>query len=97
MKCVYVCSPIRGDIPFNISRLNKYAEYIAKNGKAPVLPFIRGRDCNSLIFACDEMWVFGDYQTPEMKREIDLAKSINIEVKYIKNSEVDKFEHEKDY
>lgn len=97
MRCVYVCSPVRGDIPYNISRLNKYAEYVAKNGKTPILPFIRGISCNSLIFASDELWVFGSYKTKEMLREINLAKSINLEVKYIKDSEVFEDEQEKDY
>jgi hypothetical protein len=97
MRCVYICSPVRGDIPYNISRLNKYAEYVAKNGKTPILPFIRGISCNSLIFASDELWVFGSYKTKEMLREINLAKSINLEVKYIKDSEVFEDEQEKDY
>lgn len=97
MRCVYVCSPVRGDIPYNISRLNKYAEYVAKNGKTPILPFVRGKSCNSLIFASDELWVFGSYKTKEMLREINLAKSINLEVKYIKDSEVFEDEQEKDY
>ena len=97
MRCVYVCSPVRGDIPYNISRLNKYAEYVAKNGKTPILPFVRGLSCNSLIFASDELWVFGSYKTKEMLREINLAKSINLEVKYIKDSEVFEDEQEKDY
>lgn len=97
MRCVYVCSPVRGDIPYNISRLNKYAEYVAKNGKTPILPFVRGISCNSLIFASDELWVFGSYKTKEMLREINLAKSINLEVKYIKDSEVFEDEQEKDY
>jgi hypothetical protein len=97
MRCVYICSPVRGDIPYNISRLNKYAEYVAKNGKTPILPFVRGISCNSLIFASDELWVFGSYKTKEMLREINLAKSINLEVKYIKDSEVFEDEQEKDY
>lgn len=97
MRCVYVCSPVRGDIPYNISRLNKYAEYVAENGKTPILPFVRGISCNSLIFASDELWVFGSYKTKEMLREINLAKSINLEVKYIKDSEVFEDEQEKDY
>lgn len=97
MRCVYVCSPVRGDIPYNISKLNKYAEYVAKNGKTPILPFVRGISCNSLIFASDELWVFGSYKTKEMLREINLAKSINLEVKYIKDSEVFEDEQEKDY
>lgn len=97
MRCVYVCSPVRCDIPYNISKLNKYAEYVAKNGKTPILPFVRGISCNSLIFASDELWVFGSYKTKEMLREINLAKSINLEVKYIKDSEVFEDEQEKDY
>jgi hypothetical protein len=88
---------VRCDIPYNISKLNKYAEYVAKNGKTPILPFVRGISCNSLIFASDELWVFGSYKTKEMLREINLAKSINLEVKYIKDSEVFEDEQEKDY
>lgn len=87
MRCVYVCSPIRGNVPENREKLNKYAEYVIKNGKAPVLPFLCGKECNSLIFVSDELWVFGNNPTQEMLREINLAKSINLEIKYIKDLE----------
>ena len=92
MRYVYVCSAIRGIIPENISKLKVYTDYIMKNGKAPVLPFLHGKSCNPLIFASDEVWVFGDYHNDEMIREINLAKSINLKVKYIKDSEVFKVE-----
>ena len=92
MRCVYICSAIRGNIPENTSKLHAYAEYVVRNGKAPVLPFLRGKDCNPLIFASDEVWVFGDYLNDEMIREIKIEKSINLKVKYIKDSEVFKVE-----
>ena len=92
MRCVYVCSAIRGKIPENSSKLTSYAEYVVENGKIPVLPFLHGKDCNSLIFMCDELWVFGDNHTDEMIREINLAKSINLKIKLIKDSEVNKIE-----
>ena len=92
MRYVYVCSAIRGIITENISRLKAYTDYILKNGKAPVLPFSHEKGCNSLVFICDELWVFGDYHTGEMVREINLAKSINIKVKFISDSEVNKIE-----
>lgn len=87
MRCVYVCSPIRGNFPESREKLNKYAEYVIKNGKAPVLPFLCSKECNSLIFASDELWAFGNDPTQEMLREINLAKSINLEIKYIKDLE----------
>lgn len=92
MRCVYVSSPIRGNVPENIEKLKKYAEYVIKNGKAPVLPFLCGKVCNSLIFASDELWVFSNNPTQEMLREINLAKSINLEIKYIKDLEEIKIE-----
>lgn len=88
MRCVYVCSPIRGNIPENTSKLQAYADYVSNNGRAPVLPFKRERDSKSLIFICDEVWVFGSTITDEMVSEINLAKSINLTVKYVKDSEV---------
>ena len=92
MRCVFVCSPLRGNIPANTSKLEAYARYVVRKGKAPVLPFLHGISCNPLIFASDELWVFGKEPTQEMIREINLAKSINIDVKYIKDSEVFKVE-----
>lgn len=56
MRCVYVCSPIRGNIPENTSKLQAYADYVSNNGRAPVLPFKRERDSKSLIFICDEVF-----------------------------------------
>lgn len=44
----------------------------------------------SLLWFCDEMWIFGDEETEGMKSEIQFCKSFNIRTRKIKNSEIRK-------
>ena len=46
----------------------------------------------SLLWVCDEVWVFGDEITEGMKKEIIFAEKLNIKVKYISEKELKKTE-----
>ena len=107
MRVAYVCAPLAGDLNKNISNAKKFGKFLFDRGMAPVIPHIYAEILDdkdpydrelgmnadrSLLFKCDEMWVFGDKFTKGMKEEIHFAKMINMKIKYISNSEVDKYE-----
>ncbi len=46
----------------------------------------------SLLWVCDEVWVFGDKITEGMKKEIIFAEKLNIKVKYISENDLKKTE-----
>lgn len=37
----------------------------------------------SLLWFCDEMWVFGDVISKGMQKEIDFCRIMNIRIRYI--------------
>lgn len=104
MKRVYVCSSLSGDINGNIEKAKLYASYvIRKCGAAPVVPHFYAfilDDKNpderklgmsaglSLLWMCDEVWVFGDCITSGMSDEIKFAKSLNIRIRYVSDKEI---------
>ena len=107
MRVAYVCAPLAGYLKKNISNAKKFGKFLFDRGMAPVIPHIYAEILDdkepydrelgmnadrSLLFKCDEMWVFGDKFTKGMKEEIHFAKMINMKIKYISNSEVDKYE-----
>ena len=107
MRVAYVCAPLAGDLKKNIGNAKKFGKFLFDRGMAPVIPHIYAEILDdkepydrelgmnadrSLLFKCDEMWVFGDKFTKGMKEEIHFAKMINTKIKYISNSEVDKYE-----
>ena len=107
MRVAYVCAPLAGDLKKNISNAKKFGKFLFDRGMAPVIPHIYAEILDdkdpydrelgmnadrSLLFKCDEMWVFGDKFTKGMKEEIHFAEMINMKIKYISNSEVDKYE-----
>ena len=104
MKRVYICSPLGGDVNANIEKAKQYASYvIRKCGTAPVVPHfyalmlddknpeerkLRINAGLSLLWVCDEVWVFGDLITSGMSEEIKLAKSLNIRIRYVSDKEI---------
>lgn len=103
MKRVYICSPLSGDVAANLNRAKQYAAYAFGCGTAPVVPHFYalilnddnpkerhiGRQAGmSLLWFCDEMWVFGDIISSGMEAEIRLCKNLNISIRYIKETEV---------
>lgn len=105
MKKVYICSPLRGDIQGNLDKVERYTEFALKSGVAPVVPHFYANcldDSNphdretglaaglSLLWFCDELWVFGDKVTEGMKKEIHFCKYLNITIRYIDEEEIEK-------
>lgn len=103
IKKVYICSPLGGNVPANLQKAERYAKYALYCGTAPVVPHFYALCLNdadpkereigmaaglSLLWFCDELWVFGDEITSGMESEIRFCKNLNIRIRYVKNSEV---------
>lgn len=98
MHRVYICSPLSGNVSENIENAKRYARYALECGMAPVVPHFYALILDdskkeerslgmqagiSLLWVCDEVWVFGDEITEGMKKEIRFAEKLNIKIRYI--------------
>lgn len=107
MHRVYVCSPLGDNVTANIENAKRYAQYVFKSGMAPVIPHFYALVLNddnpeerkigmqagiSLLWVCDEVWVFGSEITEGMKKEIRFAEKLNIKVRYISENALQKME-----
>ena len=107
MRRAYICSPLSGNISGNIENAQRYARYALECGMAPVVPHFYALILDdskkeerslgmqagiSLLWVCDEVWVFGDEITEGMKKEIIFAEKLNIKVKYISEKDLKKTE-----
>ena len=87
MKKVYICAPLGGDVQGNLEKAKRYSEYALRCGAAPVTPHFYAlclddsipeeREMGmaaglSLLWFCDEVWVFGGI-TEGMLTEIAVA------------------------
>lgn len=103
MKKVYICSPLGGDVEHNLRQAKRYTEYALKCGTAPVVPHFYAlciddgipeeREMGmaaglSLLWYCDEMWIFGDEVTEGMRAEIQFCENLNIRTRNIRESEI---------
>ena len=93
---VYICSPHRGNVNFNIKRARYYCRFAVNRGRIPLAPhlyfpqFVSEKYERNKAFAmnyelmgiCREVWVFGNDITEGMSREIAHAKAIGIRVRY---------------
>lgn len=105
MKKVYICAPLGGNVAENLEKVKTYAKYALMCGTAPVVPHFYALcldDSNqtereiglaaglSLLWFCDEMWVFGGEVTEGMRSEIQFCKNLNIRMKNISDKEIRK-------
>ena len=105
MKKVYVCAPIGGNIEENLKKVKTYTEYALRCGTAPVVPHFyalclddndpKDREIGlaaglSLLWFCDELWLFGDTVTEGMRAELQFCKNLNIRVRKITENEIQK-------
>lgn len=89
----------------NLAKVKQYTEYALKCGTAPVVPHFYALciDDNdqtergigiaaglSLLWFCDEMWIFGDKVTEGMQGEIQFCKNLNIRIRYVNENEISK-------
>lgn len=105
MKKVYICAPLGGNIKENLQKVKEYTRYALMCGASPVVPHFYALCLNddnskereigmaaglSLLWFCDEMWIFGDEETEGMQSKIQFCKNLNIRTRKIKNSEIRK-------
>ena len=105
MKKVYVCAPLGGNIEQNLKKVKTYTEYALRCGTAPVVPHFyaeclddndpKDREIGlaaglSLLWFCDELWLFGDTVTDGMKNELRFCKNLNIRIRKITEKEIQK-------
>lgn len=103
MKKVYICSPLGGDVEENLRKVRRYTKYALLCGTAPVVPHFYALCLNdnnteerkigmaagrSLLWFCDEMWIFGDKVTEGMQAEIQFCKNLNIRTRTIRENEI---------
>lgn len=104
MKLVYICSPLKGDIPGNIAKAVEYCAYAARQGVIPLAPHtIFTQYLNDAIPAqreqglrmgiellkrCDEFWVCGDTISIGMQNEILYAQNHGIPLRYLPDREI---------
>ena len=104
-KKVYICAPLGGNVKKNLNRVRNYTRYALMCGMAPVVPHFyvlclndtipKEREIGmaaglSLLWFCDELWIFGDEVTEGMKAEIQFCKSLNIPVRKIRDDKIKK-------
>ena len=105
MKKVYICSPLGGNVRENIEKVKRYTKYALLCGTAPVVPHFyalclddgipKEREIGiaaglSLLWFCDEMWLFGDEVTEGMAAEIQFCKNFNVTIRKVRENEINK-------
>lgn len=105
MKKVYICSPLGGDVEENLRKVRRYTQYALLCGTAPVVPHFyalclddnnpKEREIGmtagrSLLWFCDELWIFGDEITDGMSMELALCKNLNVKTRKIRENEINK-------
>ena len=95
-KKVYICAPLGGNVQQNLERAIRFATYALRSGAAPVVPHFyalclddadpKQREIGmsaelSLLWFCDEMWIFGDEITEGMQEEIRLNEFLPVFLK----------------
>ena len=103
MRKVYVCAPLGGNIEENLKKVKTYTAYALRCGTAPVVPHFyaeclddndpKDREIGlaagmSLLWLCDEVWVFGDTVTDGMRAELKFCKNLNIRTRHITEKEI---------
>ena len=105
MKKVYICAPLGGDVEENLRRVRRYTKYALLCGAAPVVPHFyaeclddskaKEREIGmaaglSLLWFCDEMWIFGDEVAEGMAAEMQFCKNLNLKTRKIREAEINK-------
>lgn len=105
MKKVYICAPLGGDVKGNLEKVRRYTQYALKCGTAPVVPHFYALcldDNNpnerkigmtagrSLLWFCDELWLFGDEITEGMFAELQYCRYLNVKTRKVREEEINK-------
>lgn len=104
-KKIYVCAPFGESIEKEIENSERYYEFTIKSDCVPVGPHALAKmtGCKnqaeikqmrqagmSLLWFCDEIWVFEDEQTEEMQDEIRFGRNMKIRMRKIQEKEIRK-------
>lgn len=102
---VYICSPLGGNVAENLEKAKRYTEYALKCGTAPVVPHFytlclddaipKERELGmsagmSLLWFCDELWVFGEEISDGMRSEIAFCETMKIPIRKIGSKQIHK-------
>ncbi len=103
MKKVYICAPLGGHVEEHLQQVKRYTNYALRCGTAPVVPHFyalclddncpKEREIGmaagrSLLWFCDELWIFGTTITSGMKAEIQFCKNLNIKIRTVPEAEI---------
>ena len=101
-KKIYVCAPFGENLQEELQNAKTYYEYVFTQGGVPVGPHAYAvmlgceneqekkqmrRAGMSLLWFCDEVWVFGEAQTENMQEELSFCKNMKLKTKRIKKME----------
>ena len=108
MKLIYVASPYAGYIERNTEFAREACQFEKNEGHAFFAPHLlypqvlheddpadrrlglaMGKE---MLSKCDELWAFGDFISPGMAGEVELAEQRGIPVRYITVQEMEKTE-----
>ena len=104
-KKVYICAPLTNDMVETMAQIRVYVEYALQCGVAPVVPHfywlcmspdttinaeILRSASRSLLWYCDEMWIFGDEVTEQMTSDLQFCKDLHLRTKRIRSLKVPK-------
>lgn len=95
---VYICSPYRGNVEFNVTNARIYCRYALDNNCIPIAPHLlfpqfmndeKPTDRELAMFMnmvllgkCDELWVFGNIISKGMEQEIEKAEKRKMKIRY---------------
>jgi len=98
MMLVYICSPYKGSVEYNTSRVQRYCRFAYSKGYVPYAPHLHNpsfldetipeeREAGiklglQLLKRSGEVWVFGNRISEGMQIEIAAATDWGIPVKY---------------
>ena len=94
---VFICSPFAGDIENNVKAARRYCRFAVEIGYIPFAPhllypqFMDDSDEDqrilglrfaiSLLYRCDELWVFGEKVSAGMAKEIEKAEKRGMRIR----------------
>lgn len=97
-RIVFICSPYKGDIEVNTSRAKRYGRFAVTKKQVPIIPHLMyprfldednpyeramGLEMGLILLSkCQEIWVFGSRISKGMEIEIEMAKDMNIPIRY---------------
>ena len=108
---VYVVSPYAGDTERNVQQAKKYCRYVIEKKCNPIashLYYTRFLNDDvpaerqmgtmyglALLARCKEVWVFGEYISPGMQTEIEVATQLGKTIRYFTEKMEEKHEDDR--